>query len=484
MSRAHRLALGLALIGRAMVAQEPPTGVSLAPPARALATQEPLTGASLPAPAKVVALNVTARDSKNRPVADLGIDDFHVTDQGKPQRIVFFHRNEDAVQVAPAGPHEYSNRSGAAAPHALVILLDLLNANLSYQGAGTEEIVRTLEPLKTAGEVYLYLLTYNGNLYPVHPLPSQEEDLHAGNGPWTQQVRPLLDAAVRGIQELKTNEELRSAGPVEVTFRALETLAAEMGPIPGRKDILWISQGVPYDYTYTPQLPRLATALEEAGISVNTVDQGNAVGTESKQTLADLANLTGGKAYPQRSVEVAVPEILASSAASYLIEYTAPPLDGKFHKIGISCVRKGVRIQAPQGYSAAPDLPLLPGYREAVVSSALDAAGIGIWAAVTTKAPGVSHLEIRIDSRDLMLEPQGDGFSASLNIILVGYTAKGEAASSSAAHVNLTRAQREKPSKDDILISTQDIPGGTSKVRIVVIDSGSNAIGSLTVPME
>jgi VWFA-related protein len=162
----------LALIATAMAGQEPPTGVSLASPASVIAAQELPTGALLPPPAKVVALNVIARDSKNQPVADLGIDDFHVTDQGKPQRIIFFHRNEDAVQLAPVGSHKYSNRSGAAAPHALVILFDLLNANLSYQGAGTEEIVHALEHLKTAGEVYLYLLTNNGNLYPVHPLPS------------------------------------------------------------------------------------------------------------------------------------------------------------------------------------------------------------------------------------------------------------------------------------------------------------------------
>jgi len=96
---------------------------------------------------------------------------------------------------------------------------------------------------------------------------------------------------------------------------------------------------------------------------------------------------------------------------------------------------------------------------------------------------GVPHLEIRVDSRDLMPQAQQDGFVVPLNIIFVVYTANGEQGSRSAVNVKLTRAQIEKPSKDDISIS-QDLPGGISKVKVVVIDSGSNAIGSLTIPIE
>jgi VWFA-related protein len=478
MASVGRLVSGLALIGIALIGME-------------TAAQEAPTSNSIPPPARVVAVNVIARDSHDQPISDLHVDDFRVTDQGKQQRIIFFHHNEDAVQLTPVGPHEYSNRSGAAAPHALAILFDLMNADLSYRGFGTEEIIRAVGRLKTSSEVYLYLLQNNGTLYPVHPVPGPEDVQKAATADWSQRVQPLLEAAVRQVSGVKNNEEQVPAVRVDAAYRALATLATDMAPVPGQKDILWITQGVPQvirltsgqQYDLGPRLQKLATALNRSGVAVNTVDQGNAVETDSKLTLENLASFTGGKSYPTRSVEVAIPEILGSSAGSYLIEYAAPPVDGKFHKIHVNCARKGVRIQFPEGYSAAADVPALPDYRDAAVSGSLDSAGIGMWASVSTKAPGMPHLEIRVDSRDLMPQPQGDGFVVSLNIIFVASTANGKQASRSAVNVKLTRAQIEKPSKDDISIS-QDLPGGISRVKVVVIDSGSNAIGSLTIPIE
>jgi VWFA-related protein len=472
---AKRLLCGFALTAFALVAQSPRP-----------------SGNSLPPPAKVVTLNVIARDQSDHLITDLGIDDFQVSDQGKAQKILFFHRNEETRQLsAPLGPHEYSNRSGMSS-HAVVILFDLLNANFEYRGYGTEEIVRALQHLESSDSVYLYLLTSNGSLFPVRPLPDPESEPSATKGVWTQQIKPMLDAAINRVNGFKPIDEKQPPLRIETTYRALESLASEMAVIPGRKDMIWISQGVPLvlrlasggSYEYMPQLQRLATELDRRGVTVNTVDQGEALATGSKETLDEVSDLTGGKAYPQRSVENAIPEVLANSRVSYLIEYAAPAPDGKFHKIRVTSGRKGIRLQVEQGYAAATGAPPLTASLDAALKSPFDASGIGLWAATSAaNTAGAVHLEIRVDSRDVMLQPRGDSFNVALTFILESYTAKGHEESAANATITLTRAQREKPSKDDISVS-QDVDATLQKVRVVVVDGGSNQIGSLTIPIS
>ena len=43
-----------------------------------------------------ITLNVVAFDNHDQTVSDLTSQDFQVSDQGKPQRIVSFHRNADS----------------------------------------------------------------------------------------------------------------------------------------------------------------------------------------------------------------------------------------------------------------------------------------------------------------------------------------------------------------------------------------------------
>jgi VWFA-related protein len=67
--------------------------------------------------------------------------------------------------------------------------------------------------------------------------------------------------------------------------------------------------------------------------------------------LEQFADLTGGKVYGN-DIEKAVNEAMAASKSSYVIEYEPPRLDGKYHKIRVTCSRKGVHLQVKQGYYA------------------------------------------------------------------------------------------------------------------------------------
>jgi VWFA-related protein len=312
-----------------------------------------------PPGARQVTLSVLAVDSHDQPVGDLSSEDFQVSDNGKPQRIVLFRRNEGAPQLA-APPKPGDSPDQPRVSPAVVILFDLLNANFSNRGYGVEEIIHALEHLESSDSLYLYLLTNGGSLYPVHALPGTDAEA-ASKTPWTQQIRPLLNSAVNNVYGLKPVDETQVAIRIETTYRALEMLASKMASIPGRKNVVWITHGLPTiirmadgePYDYSPKLQRLATALDQSGMTLNSVDQGSEPGSGAADTLKQFADLTGGRVYPS-DLDKAISGVMSASRSGYQIDYAAPPPDGKYHKIRVTCSRKGIRIQTEQGYYSNP----------------------------------------------------------------------------------------------------------------------------------
>jgi VWFA-related protein len=312
--------------------------------------------AQAPASGKIT-LRVIAHDSHDQPVGDLTADDFQVSDQGKTQHITLAQHPENRqLDTAPGA------RPESGPPHTVVILFDLLNANLAYRGYGTEEVDRALQNTESNSDsIYLYLLTNSGALYPVHGLPGPDGASNGKtDGPWTRQVKPLLDAAINQVFGIRPVDDKVPSIRVDITYRALDTLASQLARVPGRKDVIWITHGVPIivrtiaaePYDYTPRLRQLATAIDRAGITINTIDQGDAVATGSKETIEEFPAVTGGKAYSSGTLDKALPEVLNAPRATYVIEYAAPPADGKYHKLRVSTSRKGIRLQAEQGYFA------------------------------------------------------------------------------------------------------------------------------------
>jgi len=70
-----------------------------------------------------------------------------------------------------------------------------------------------------------------------------------------------------------------------------------------------------------------------------------------RDTLQKLADVSGGRLYLNGEVDKAVAEPFEVRVA-YQLTYEAPPANGKFHALRVTCSRKGVRIVAPQGYFA------------------------------------------------------------------------------------------------------------------------------------
>jgi VWFA-related protein len=174
-------------------------------------------------------------------------------------------------------------------------------------------------------------------------LPAPQEDNSPEVTPWTEHIKPLLETAIGNTYGLRAG----NGG----TFPAIEALGAALKPFRSRKNLIWMTHGF-QGYAPAALVNRIAATLDRDGITLSTVSLGTTALNGDMNVLDQFAQLTGGKVYTN-DIEKAVKEAMAASRSGYVIEYEAPPLDGKYHKIRVTCSRKGVRLQVKQGYYAS-----------------------------------------------------------------------------------------------------------------------------------
>ena len=480
--------------------------------------------ADTPAPPepRLVDLRVLALDNNGQAVTYLTAADFQVTDGGKPQKVALLRYNNTAARHTPnLGLNEVSNRGSGEIPHATVILFDLMNEGFDTRGSAMTQIVRTLSNLESSDYVYLYILTVDGQLFSVHGLPGTGGLPSSGEGPWTQQIKPLMDTAMRAVTRLRS-PGIDVAARVQLTFQAMEILAAQMARVPGRKNLVWITDGVPLELgpmrsdtgdfvDFTPQLRMVSEQLDQAGVAVYPARQvifggpdeigstsgfgqtgGAGQGMESEQTLDNFAATTGGRLDHGKDVSATVNQAIKDMQSSYLLAYYPPAQywDGKFHKLRVICKRKGVRIQTKTGYYAWADLPGARAQQAFNMVSAMmfDAAEIGLRAEMSRDTGNaiMAHVDLHIDAHDVALVPDGNDYMGELQISMVHYLTAGGAKRSSIIPLTLryNAAERDKALQDGVDF-TQDIAVDANEtlVRIIVFDRGSNAVGSISIPI-
>jgi VWFA-related protein len=455
-----------------------------------------LPPASLSARPKLVDLNVVALDNHDQPVGELTADDFQVTDGGKAQRIVFFRHNDAKLQVGPElGPHEFSNRGVGRRARATVILFDLLNDSLGAAGAAGTHVVRSLSRVEAGEDLYLYFLKRNGQVFPVRALPGGEGGAATEDEQWTARIKPIFDRAMSDTLGL-TPAYMDIVTRVGLTYGALELLARELAAIPGRKNIVWITHGVPISLSatggdivdYMPYLRELCAIMDRSNVAIYPVAQYSGIG--SQETLDQFAQLTGGRSKGTADIGATIRQAMNDTLTSYQIGYypAGDNWDGKYHKLRVTCARKGVRIQSKTGYYAWPDAPAGP--QDAVsqvVTGADDAGEIGLRVRVTPSTLNAKavHLEAHIDARDVAMLLDGERHTAELQVAVAAYGADGRPQGGRVMplELHLTAAEREQALRKGIEYGGDiEINAAVRKLRVVVADSLLGVAGSVTIP--
>jgi hypothetical protein len=300
---------------------------------------------------------------------------------------------------------------------------------------------------------------------------------------------------------------------VRLTYDALEALSARLAVIPGRKNIVWITHGVPISLSpavtgtdwidFTPYLRRLSERLDRENVSIYPVQQippGMAMsgpdtqhsGIGDEDTLEQFARYTGGRANGGSDIKEAIHQAMNDVRTAYQIGYYPSPQswDGKFHKLKVTCARKGIRIQVKEGYYAWPEEPFTEDRQkdalQAALAAPMDAGEIGIWVRATPSVKAANNLElaVRVDPADVLLRQEGGQFTGELRFALASLNADGTAHSSpmAAMHMKLSPEQHDQILKSGITFQEElNVPSGAQKIRLAILDADGGGVGTVVV---
>jgi VWFA-related protein len=387
---------------------------------------------------RLVTLDLIATDSHGNPVRDLKPQDLQIFEEHKAQQKIehfeYFERLAGAPDNSTSAIHKRSNVLSNQLPldqlkiPPTVLLMDSLNTQTANQLRGRAHMIQLLRSLPPDTPVAVFLLgsslrilqgfTSDGSL-----LRAALDQAVAGNtiikDPLidTQNTSSYIENSTAGMD---TNQGLavqlgevqnfeKEEYSITMDLRAKETLGAMaqigqyLSGIPGRKNLIWVSESFPLSIAPDPdtgnnpfagirdfsdQVKNVANTLTDAQVAVYPMDvlglQANQVFSASQNvsrpqtqmngrqlasqlnqedidlqqshgTMDELAQDTGGKACKNgNDLSGCVMTALKDSSSYYEMSFYPQNVnwDGRYHKILVKTSRPGVKLVYRRGYFA------------------------------------------------------------------------------------------------------------------------------------
>ncbi len=412
-----------------------------APAAQQAGAQQPGSAESgyvLKVTTRLVTLDLIATDSHGNPVRDLKPEDLQIFEEHKAQQKI--EHFEYFEKLAGAPDHSTSairNRANVISNQLpldqlkippTVLLMDSLNTQTSNQPLGRIHMLQLLKTLQPDTPIAVFLLgsslrilqgfTSDGTL-----LRAALDQSLSGN---TIMKDPLIDTrnASSYMQDTTSGADMtqgtlaqmdevqnfeKEEYSMTIDLRAKETLGAMaqigqyLSGIPGRKNLIWVSESFPLSIApdpgtgnnpfagirdYADQVKLVANALTDAQVAVYPMDvrglQANQVISasenvsrpqtmmtgpqfagelnqedidlqQSQGTMDEIAQDTGGKACKNRNdLSGCVMTALKDSSSYYEMSFYPQKVnwDGRYHKIVVKTSRPGVKLTYRRGYYA------------------------------------------------------------------------------------------------------------------------------------
>jgi len=469
---------------------------------------------------RLVVVDVVAIDEKGSPVKDLKAEDFVVTENHEPQKVVdfSFHQPGNVTTAARQLPANiFSNSplySGSSSLN--VILLDAINTDFSNHAYAQDMLVK-------------YLGT-NPKLQPtaVYALESNLRLLHD----FSTDPQALRDAITHykgiGVAHLATVEAAASPFTQRGTFRNVPQgrgaafrgmifLAQTLAGYPGRKNLIWISEGFPLSLypdsvmgdevlqteDYSPFVEKIADSLMGAQVALYPISAAGVSKDDqfSAQTaMAGMAQRTGGKTFFNRNdIDTGVRTSLDDGSTYYTLEYypANKTWNNKFRHIKVSVARAGIKLQYRDGYYA--DNPLTVFGTDTMsneFSQALDInspalTAISFQAAVLPPSPQTQNkmsVVFHIDPHTLAFQSGSDGLEhAELNCVVWAYPRKGDPIRAEGGTITAALPIDDYNKIMKSFFPCQralDLKPGQYTLRLGVLDRKANLIGTLSTPLS
>jgi len=342
-------------------------------------------------------------------------------------------------------------------------------------------------------------------------------------------------------EQSRRDEAARLRVTTEWTLTALADVAHHLAGIPGRKSLLWISDSFPITigldshslhgenqqlYFFSEREKDLGRLLTEAQVAVYPISPAGLVvdliysaamspgeahatldywtesghmitaGEEAAPRIAamiELAKQTGGLAfYNANGVLGSIHRAIEDASVSYILGFYPPESawDGKYHEIGIKVRRAGVEVRGRKGYFAgsqeAESSPEREQELRLAAASPLEGAAIGIKVNVEFN-PLIWYgqdIVLMIDPRDVRFEQTNDRMRAVVDVMLVQQDGSGRnlGGVKDTLLYALLPGSYERALSDGLFFDEKlTVLPGASRVRVVVRDISTGAVGSVTL---
>lgn len=429
---------------------------------------------------------------------------------------------------------------------ATVILFDGLNTRFEDQVYARSELVKYLGQIQPQDRVALYALgrdlrvlhDFTNDTASLLRVLARHRGVHSTELAASEPAEPdtgseELDAWLGGVDQLMA--DFYTVNRTRQTLKAIEAIAQHVSRLPGRKNLIWLSGGFPFSIgfddldeltnparerrQFADEIERTARALNEANLAIYPVDARGLVGLPSysatgrkapkpgqsvvpksiwrnQETMEALAERTGGEAfYNVNDLKGAIRRAVEDARVTYVLGYypTHASWDGKFREVKVQVKRRGLNVRHRAGYFAFPERQETPQQRDEALREAvwspLEATGIGLLVRVLPGASAAStqwRVATLVEPRNITLELKGEHWVGTLDALFVQLSAEGRnlAGVTHTLNFDLTREAYERTMKQGaMLVKPLEIAEGAAQLRVIVRDTRTGSVGSVTVPI-
>ncbi|MGA2181924.1 MAG: VWA domain-containing protein [Bryobacteraceae bacterium] len=446
-------------------------------------------------------------------------------------RRVFSNREEDSI-----APNNF-----------IVILVDRINTQWQDLAYASQEILKFLRQLPPGELAAIYSMS-GDSFTVLHDLTRDSASLakRLGSDRGKLNPDPAIAGSRQAAIDIPQTSWLNgsdsssqrypaggaSSGCTAGSLRVLSAVAKHLASLPGRKSLIWVSAGFPlvrFDMgsssNCSNQLLEAVRAFNDANVAIYSVDapglqtafadvmampprgsdgartfsfefaksvsQTHTLQIHANQsTMLELSSRTGGRAFLNANdIAGAIRTAIDDPRGSYRLGFYPQGLshDGKYHEIQVRLVgHSGARLRYRQGFFDARSSGDSRTRLQDALLSPINAIGIPVTAELT---PGSGRCELKLSvgiaALDLQLER--DRWKGKIEVVMMQRGEYGEQLERLDQTLGL---QLRKETYETMLKSGFEYrhslapKAGAASLRVVVRDSASGDLGSLTIPLN